>query len=147
MSSPGFDALTLEIPRRLLAERATVALVVACVLAIEIVATRYPEGPVGAGLVAGMLLLAWDRLWVRRAPRVEAAGLDKEGRWLLRFSDGSTRPGVLARGSRVLGSSVVLRWRTAVGVRSVWLTRQDLDADRLRQLTARLLSSGARTGA
>jgi hypothetical protein len=147
MSSPGSGELTLEIPPRLLADRATVGLVVACAVAIEAVAARYPEGPVGLGAATGVLLALWHGLWVRRSPTVVGATLDRAGRWRLRLSDGRAVAAVLQPGSRVLGSSVVLRWKTGRRVLSAWLTGWDLPPDRLRELTVRLLASGGRAGA
>jgi hypothetical protein len=147
MSSPGSDALTLEIPSRLLADRATVGLILACAVAWEVVAARHPAGPAGIGLVAATLLSAWHWVGRRRGPALIRASLDRSDRWELTLSDGKSVPAVLRPGSRILGSSVVLRWQAGRRVRSMWLTAWDLPPEQLRELTVRLRASSAQTGA
>jgi hypothetical protein len=146
MSSSGSDALTLEIPSRLAADRVTTVLVVACALVIEVVAARHPGGPVGLGVAVAILLTAWHRLRTRHAPAITVATVDGQGAWRLELSDGRSLAAVLLPGSRVLGTSVVLRWRAGSVVRGTWLTGWDLPPDRLRELTVRLLASGAQGG-
>jgi hypothetical protein len=147
MSSPGSDALTIEIPPRLLADRATVGLLAACALALEVVAARHPAGPAGVGVLAGLALGVWYWSRYRWAPALIGATLDGRGHWQLSFSDGRTLAAVLLPGSRVLGRSVVLRWRVGSRIRAAWLTSRDLSPARLRELTVRLLASGTRDAA
>jgi hypothetical protein len=148
MSSPGSAALTIDLPPRLVADRVAVALIVACAVTIEMAAARHPAAPAGLGVVASTLLslsYAWRS---RRLPAVTAATLDGAGQWRLVLADGTSTVAELAPGSRILGSSVVLRWTTGGRhLRSAWLTSRDVPQERLRQLTVRLLASGTRTGA
>jgi hypothetical protein len=146
MSSPGSDVLTVEVPARLVVERASVAFIVACALVIEAVAANHPDAPIGLGVVAGSLLYCW-RLWrIRNEMRIRRATLDADGRWLVDSTAGQEEA-VLLPGSRVLGHSVVLRLKSGPGVCSLWLTGWDLPAVELRQLRVRLLAQGARAGA
>jgi hypothetical protein len=147
MSSPGSDALTLEIRSPLLADRVTVGLIVASAVAIEAVAARHPDARLGLGIAAGALLGLWYRLWVRRRPTLLGAALDGVGKWQLRLSDGQVVPAVLQPGSRILGPSVFLRWKTGRRAHSAWLTSLDVGAARLRELSVRLVASDARAGA
>lgn len=122
-------------------------MIVVAAVTVEAVAARYPGVPFGLGLVASALLGLWHWSAQRRGPALVGATLDRDGRWWLAFGDGSTAPATLLSGSRVLGSSVVLRWgSTGRGARSVWLTPRDVPSERLRELTVRLLASGARSG-
>jgi len=147
MSSPGSVALTVELPARLVAERAALGLIAACAAAIEAVAGRYPDASPGLGLALGALLAAWHAHRVRRRSEVKAVALDGKGDWRLALADGRTVPAVLTMGSRVLGHSVVLRWRAEGRTFGAWLTGLDVPAARLHELRLRLLASGARSGA
>jgi hypothetical protein len=146
MSSPGSDVLTVEVPARLVAERASVALIVACALVVEAVAANHPDAPPGLGGVAGSLLYCWHLWRIRNEMRIRRATLDAGGRWLVDTATGQEEA-VLLPGSRVLGQSVVLRLKSGLGVCSLWLTGWDLPAVELRHLRVRLLAQGARSGA
>jgi hypothetical protein len=146
MSLHGSGALTVELPARQLADRATLALAVACALVMEAVASHYPEGPAGAGLGCGLCLAAWQLWRVRNEGRASRLTVDPDGRWTIESPAGRSRA-VLLPGTRVLGRSVVLRWKTEGTVGSAWLTAADVPAARLRELRVRLLASGAKAGA
>ena len=147
MSSPGSDALTIDIRSPLLADRLTAGLIVTAAVVIEVVAARHPDARTGLGVASGALLGLWYRLWVRRRPTLLGAALDGAGRWQLRLSDGRVVPAVLQPGSRVLGSTVFLRWQAGRRAHSAWLTGLDVGPARLRDLSVRLLASGAPAGA
>ncbi len=97
MSSPGSDALTIELPARLATDRAVAGLLVACALTVEAVLARYPDGPVGIGLAAGILLAFWHSWLGRRSVRVRTATLDRRGDWQLGLADGRRVAAVLLR--------------------------------------------------
>jgi hypothetical protein len=141
MSSAGSGALTVEWPRWLLADRLTVVLAVACASVIEMVVANYPAVPTGVGLAIGIVLIGAHLLLARNNRALLGARLEPAGRWTLLTRSGE-EAARLAPGSRVLGSTVVLRLRTAGGVHQVWLTPHDVSASRLRLLRARLLSAG-----
>jgi hypothetical protein len=147
MSSPGSDVLTIELPARLASDRATACLLVACALTVEAVVARYPDGPVGIGLAAGILLALWHSWLGRRSVRVRTATLDRRGDWQLRLADGRRVAAVLLPGSRVLGRTVLLRLRSGRLTRSVWLTAWDLPSPDLHRLVVRLLTFGPTSGA
>jgi hypothetical protein len=146
MSLHGSGALTVELPGWHLADRATLALIVACALVIEAVAARYPEVPAGAGLACGMCLAAWCVWRIRDRGRPVRMIVDADGRWIVESVSGRSRA-VLLPGTRVLGRSVVLRWKTEATGGSAWLTAADVPAARLRELRVRLLASSAQAGA
>lgn len=137
--------MTHELPQRLLADRITVALALACVPAIEAMLTGHPEAPAGLGLATGAGLLLWQWLRTRRRPRHVTAGV--EGVALV-FESGGAIVRVTGEGSRVLGRSVVLHWQGAgqAGGRpgTLWLTPADLPCEALRALRVGLVA-GQRT--
>ena len=143
MSSQGSGALMVELPAWQLADHATLALAVACAAVIEAVASRYPEGPAGAGLAGGLCLAAWQLWRIRDSRRPTRVTVDPDGRWTIESPAGRSLA-VLLPGTRVLGRSIVLRWKTEGIVGSAWLTAADVPAARLRELRVRLLASGAR---
>jgi hypothetical protein len=147
MSSPGSDVLTIELPARLASDRAAACLFVVSALTIEAVVARYPDGPAGIGLAAGILLAVWH-LWLgRKSARVRTAALDSRGDWQLGLADGRRVAAVLLPGSRVLGRTVLLRLRGGRLTRSAWLTAWDLPAPDLQRLTVRLMAVGPTSGA
>jgi hypothetical protein len=146
MSSPGSGVLTVELPARLIAERASIVLIVASALVVEAVAANYPDAPIGLGAIVGIMLCAWQMLRNSNAIRIRRAILDAHGRWLIDAAGGRVQAELLP-GSRVLGRSVVLRLKSGPDVHSLWLTGWDLPAVELRQLRVRLLAQGARAGA
>ena len=141
MSSPGSDVLKIEFPPSLASERVTVGLLVAAALAVEAVVARNPDGQAGIGLAAGIVLAAWHFWLGRRSAMVRAATLDRRGEWQLGLADGRRVAAVLLPGSRVLGSTVVLRLRGGRLTRSAWLTAWDLPAAELRRIAVRLMAA------
>lgn len=138
--------MTLELPARLLADRAALLLIVTGVIVAEVVLLRQSEGPAGLGFAAGVLLTAWQ-VWRMRAGRhVRSATLAADGVWRLAFGDGHTAPALLVRGSRLLGSSAVLRWTVEGHPLAVWLTPADLPRTTLRALRVRLAGASLRAG-
>ena len=147
MSSHGSDVLRIELKPWLVADRVAAGLAVCCALAIEVVASRYPEPQPWLGAAVLGLLAAW--LWYRRNRAAGVAGLavGPDGRWLTLFDDGSELPSEVLRGTRLLGRSVALRWRAGRRVRRAWLTPWDVPAGQLRELSVRLLAAGPRDAA
>jgi MYXO-CTERM domain-containing protein len=144
MSSPGSDALRIELRPWLLAERVAAGLVACCALVIEAVAAQYPEPRPWLGIAALVLLASWA--WRRRANAAGLAGVSvgPDGQWLTLFADGTTQPSELLRGTRLLGSTVALRWRAGRNVRYAWLTPWDVSAGKLRELAVRLHAAAIR---
>lgn len=138
MSSPGFAALTLELPARLLADRISFGLCLASAVGVEVVAHRYPGAPFGVGVILGALLLAGAWAALRRRPRPRRALLHVSGAWQLEFADGRRLPARLLGRSRVLGPTLVLSWETEGGACGAWLTVFDLPGGRLREIVVRL---------
>jgi hypothetical protein len=141
MSSPGSGVLTIELPSRLAADRVAAGLLVAAAACVEVVAARYPEGPAGIGLAAGVLLASWQFWLVCRSALVRTATLGRGGDWQLGLADGRQVAADLLPGSRVLGSTVVLRLRGGRLTRSAWLTARDLPTADLRRLAVRLMAA------
>jgi len=133
--------MSLELPRRLLADRLTALLVLGCGATIEAVLWRQPGLPAGAGIAIAGVLLAWQAWRTRRAPR--AAEWGPNG-WRLRLADGGWTAARLGHGSRLLGPSVVLHWQSQAQSFRVWLTPADLPASVLRSLALRLRAHGSR---
>ena len=123
--------MTLDLPRWLLAERLTLALVAACALGVEAAVARYPGLPQGPGLVIGVLLATWQWRVGRQRPRSVVL---TPGEVLVR--DGRALAPVSATGprARILGRSVVLQWRAGGRSRTLWLTSADLPRESLRQM-------------
>lgn len=147
MSSHGSDALKIELRPWPVADRAAACLAVCCGLAIELVAARYPDPQPWLGVAVLGLLAAW--LWYRhrRAAGVAGLSIGPDGQWRTHFDDGSALPSVPLRGTRLLGTSVALRWKAGERVRSAWLTRWDLPAGQLRELAVRLRTAVPLDGA
>jgi hypothetical protein len=132
--------MTVDLPARLLADRLTLALAVASALAVEMTLARHPGLPPGPGLVAGGLLLLWQRRRLRRRARRVSFGPDgvavhPDGgeRWVC-----GTGPG-----ARVVGRSVLLHWRDACGPGTAWLTPADVPAYALRAIRVRIQATRA----
>jgi len=121
--------MTLDLPRRMLADRLALALVAASAVAVEATLGRYEGLPQGPGILAGFLLALWQWRLVRRRPRtvsLQAPGVPAPG-------TGIGPPASSAGpGARVLGSSVVLHWRDGAGEGTAWLTRADAPRETLR---------------
>lgn len=138
--------MTLELPARLLADRAAVLLIVTGAIVAEVVLHRQPVGPVGLGLAAGALLAAWQSWRMRAGRQVLSATLEADGGWRLAFRDGHSAPAQLVRGSRLLGPTAVLKWTVEGHRRAVWLTPADLSRTTLRALRVRLAGASLRAG-
>ena len=119
MSSPA-SAVTVELPPWLLAERLSLGLACATAPVVEAVLARHPGAPAGAGLVVAALLVAG--VWFQRRRRPRSVALPA------------------GPGSRLLGSSVVLRWQSAGRSGALWLTPADLPRETLRSLAVRLVA-------
>jgi hypothetical protein len=132
--------MSLELPRCLLADRLSVLLILGCGVALEAALWRHPDLPVGVGLSAAGLLWAWHQWRIRRAPlRAEWAPAG----WRLQLADGRWIEVGLGRGSRLLGSSVLLHWRARGCSFRAWLTPVDLPRPVLRSLALRLRVHGS----
>ena len=127
--------MTVELPARLLADWLSVALAVACAVAIEATLARHPGLPPGAGLVIGGLLLAWQWRRSRRRPRRITIGPDG-----VAVQPAGREVNVPSTGprARVLGRSVVLHWRDAGAAGTAWLTPADLPREVLRAIRVRV---------
>ena len=132
--------MTVELPASLLADRLTVALAVACAIAIEATLARHPGLPWGPGLLIGGLLLLWQWRRSRRRPRRIAVGPDG-----VAVQPAGRDVTVRATGprARVLGRSVVLHWRDAGGAGTAWLTPADLPRETLRAIRVRIQAGRA----
>jgi hypothetical protein len=131
--------MTVELPARLLADRVTWALALACGVAIEVTLARHPGLPPGAGVATGGLLLLWQWLRLRRRPSLVSIG--PKGVCVQLCGQRRGQPvgssiAVPATGprARVLGRSAVLHWRGANGAGTLWLTPADLPGDVLRSI-------------
>jgi hypothetical protein len=138
--------MTLELPSRLMADRAALLLIAIGAVVAEVVLHRLPEGPAGLGLVAGAWLAAWQAWRMRAGRQVLSATLGADGGWRLVFGDGRSVPARLVRGSRLLGPTAVLKWTVEGCPRAVWLTPADLPRTTLRALRVRLAGASPRAG-
>ena len=71
---------------------------------------------------------------------IERALVFARGTSHLQFADGSQRSFVAGEGSRLLGSSVVLHWRSPGRSGAAWLTAADLPRETLRSLAVHLVA-------
>ena len=140
MSSPA-SVISLELPRRLLAERLSALLILGCGVALEAALWRHPGLPVGAGVAVAGWLWAWHSRRLRGRPTRAVWG--PQG-WRLQGMDGRWIDVDLGRGSRLLGPSVVLHWRAEGRTFGAWLTGADLPQPVLRTLAVRLRAQGPR---
>jgi hypothetical protein len=141
MSSP-VSAVTVDLPRWPLADRLSLVLVLAAAVMVEAVLASYPGAPVGLGVVASVPLAVGLLHQRRRRPRrLEFAPADAR----LCFGDGTRAPFQPGPGCRLLGSSVVLHWRTPGRSGALWLTPADLPREILRLLAVRLVAGGRPT--
>jgi len=123
--------VTLELPRWLLAERLTLALVAAGAVAVEATLARYPGLPQGPGLVIGALLATWQWRVGRQRP---GAVVLTPGDVLVRDGRGGAPVSATGPRARILGRSVILQWRAGGRTRTLWLTSADLPRESLRQM-------------
>jgi hypothetical protein len=135
--------MSLELPRRRLADRLSVLLILGCGVLLEAVLWRHPGLPGGAGIVTAGLLWAWHLRVVRDAPI--RADWGSHG-WHLLLADGRRIDADLARGTRLLGPSVVLHWRAEGRSYRAWLTAADVPRPLLRSLAVRLQAQARVTG-
>jgi hypothetical protein len=133
--------MTVELPRWTLADRVTVALVVAAGIVVEMVAAGQDGAPGGVGLAVAAALLLWHAH--HRARRPLALAIGPAGSGAEAGAPGS-QPSTVHRASRILGPSVVLHWQSAAGGREgLWLTPFDLPRRTLRRLAVRLATGRA----
>lgn len=137
----------LELPTWPLADALALGLAGVLGVVVEAVMARQPQGLTGAGLLLAVALAAWLGSRRRAGGRLHRAALAKDGAWRLTFADGRLAEATLLRGTRILGSSVVLKWRVEGRAKSVWLTRRDVPPPVLRNLAVRLQGAGPRVGA
>lgn len=123
--------MTLELPRWLLADRLTLALIAAGALALEATLARYPGLPQGPGLLLGGLLATWQWHRARHRPRLVCLG--PADIFVQTGGAGSTAPATGPR-TRLLGRSVILHWRADGRSRTAWLTTADLPGEALRRM-------------
>jgi len=127
--------MSLELPRRLLADRLSVLLILGCGVILETALWRHPGLPGGAGIVIAGLLWVWHLRRLREAPT--RAVWTPRG-WHLLLADGRRVDADLGRGTRLLGPSVVLHWRAEGRSYRAWLTAADVPRPLLRSLAVRL---------
>ncbi len=137
--------MTVELPARLLADRVTWALALACGVAIEVTLARHPGLPPGAGVASGSLLLLWQWLRLRRRPSLVSIGpkgVSVQLRGRRRGQPGGSSIAVPATGprARVLGRSAVLHWRGVDRAGTLWLTPADVPDDALRAIRVHILA-------
>lgn len=132
--------MTVDLPARLLADRLTWALAVACTVALEAMLARHPGLAPGPGFAVGGLLLLWRWRQRRHRPVRVSIGPDGVGVQL----GGASAP-LRATGprARVLGCSVLLHWRGAEGAGTLWLTPLDVPRDALRAARVRIQAGRA----
>ena len=147
MSLRVYDGLRIELRPWLMADRVAAGLAVACALVIEGVAARYPEPRLGLGIAALVLLVLWIWHGRRRNRGVSGLAVDREGQWSTLYSDGRVVPSRVLPGTRLLGSTVALRWEAGDQVRTAWLTPWDVPEGQLRELTVHLVAARTREGA
>jgi len=133
--------MSLELPRRLLADRLSALLILACGVALEAALWRHPGLPAGAGFAVAGLLWIWHLRRARFAPTRAVWSADG---WRLRLADGRWTEASLGRGTRLLGPSVVLHWQAEGRSFGAWLTPADLPRPVLRSLALRLRAHGSR---
>jgi len=129
--------VTVELPRWLLAERLSLGLACATAPVVELVLARHPGAPAGVGLAVAALLVAG--LWLHRRRRPQAMDFAPAG-GSLRLAQGGPLAFEAGRGSRLLGSSVVVHWRAPGRSGALWLTPADLPRETLRSLAVRLVA-------
>ena len=129
--------MSLELPRRLLADRLSVLLILGCGVVLEAALWRHPGVPGGVGIVTAGLLWAWHLRRAREAPTRAVWG--PHG-WHLLLADGRQIDADLGRGTRLLGQSVVLHWHADGRSYRAWLTAADVPRPLLRSLAVRLLA-------
>ena len=137
--------IRIDLPVRLLADRAACSVAFIAVLAGGWVSARYVSlestGAIAA-LIAGCLALAG--IGRRRAPRRLEALAD--GRWGLEDAAGRRWTATSGPATRTLGPTLVLDLRAvgqAPGLPSgLWVTPADLPGDTLRRLRVGLTASG-----
>ena len=127
--------MSLELPRRLLAERLSALLIVSCGVVLEAALWRHPGLPGGAGIVTAGLLWAWHLRHAREAP-TQAVWAPRG--WHLLLADGRRVDADLGPGTRLLGPSVVLHWRAEGRSYRAWLTAADVPRPLRRSLAVRL---------
>jgi hypothetical protein len=127
--------MSLELPRRLLADQLSALLILGCGVVLEAVLWRHPGLPGGAGILTAGFLWAWHLQRTRQAPTRAVWG--PHG-WQLLLADGRRFDADLGRGTRLLGPSVVLHWQAEGRSYRAWLTAADVPRSLLRSLAVQL---------
>jgi len=130
--------VTVELPRWPLADRLSLALACAVGPVVEFVLARHAGAPYGVGITLAVALVAG--LWLQRRRRPRTLEFEPTGAWL-RFAAEGRQVFRRGRGTRLLGSSVVVHWEVPGRSGALWLTPADLPRERLRALAARLIAS------
>jgi hypothetical protein len=129
--------MTVELPRRALADWLTLGLIAAAGAVLEAVLGRLAGAPPGIGGLAAAALALWQRS--QRMQRPLAVALARDG-GTLTLGDGRRVPCRLGRGTRVLGPTVALHWHADGHSGALWLTPADLPRDALRRLAVMLVA-------
>lgn len=132
MSWPASEAVQIELPGRLLAERLSAALCIACGAFGEVVIARYPDLPAGPAVLVAMLLLAAGVLSRRR---IRALLFHGPGTCDALLADGRRTECRLGRGTRLLGPTILLDLERDGRRETIWLTPLDVGAGSRRRLS------------
>ena len=135
MSWPASEAVQIELPGRLLAERLSAYLCIACGAFGEAVIARYPELPAGPGALLAALLLA-ARVLTRR--RIRALQFSGPCRCEARMVDGRRTECRLGPGTRLLGPTILLDLEQDGRREAIWLTPLDVGPGSRRRLSLHL---------
>jgi hypothetical protein len=148
-SSPAFAGSDLEVPAVTLAERASAVLPWLAAAFAAWVCARHELALAGVlpVLLAACVTARQNQCWTRSRSRPALVVEYRTDRVLrVRLRDDGPFPAVLGGGTRLLGPSVFLDLRFAVGGRQVrcrrWLTVFDVPADTLRRWTVVLPTCG-----
>lgn len=136
MCSPG-SAVTVELPRRALADWLTLGLLAAAGAVLEVVLGGLAGVPPGAGGLTAAALALWQRSQRLQRPLVVA--LAQNG-GTLTLGDGRRVPCHFGRGTRVLGATILLHWQSDGPSGALWLTPADLPRETLRRWAVRLVA-------
>jgi hypothetical protein len=146
MSWPASEAVQIELPGRLLAERLGALLCIASGAFGEVVIARYPDLPAGPGVVLAAVLLAAGQLALRRT---RALLFRSPGACESLLADGRRTECRLGRGTRLLGPTILLDLERDGHREAIWLTPLDVAPGSRRRLSLylrRLLPTLERPG-
>jgi hypothetical protein len=131
MSWPASEAVQIELPGWLLAERLSALLCIVCGAFGEIVIARYPDLPAGPGVLAGAVLLMAGHLARRRIRTLLFCG---PGACEALLADGRRIECRLGRGTRLLGPTILLDLERDGRREKIWLTPLDVGPGSRRRL-------------